>query len=150
EYKGALDGSSTNFRVTIGSYVALLGPGANEIEVNNPHGLRNDSYEVEGKLSGAAVNWQNPKSFELELEHLKRSSTYRFDGDELPLTPPALSAFKEKTLRLVFGHGGHDKTLTIYLKTLTAVPLPPALILFGAGLVALIGFGARSWQRKQL
>jgi len=31
---------------------------------------------------------------------------------------------------------------------MTPVPLPPAVILFGAGLVALIGLGARNWQRK--
>ncbi len=28
-----------------------------------------------------------------------------------------------------------------------ATPLPPAVILFGAGLVALIGLGARNWQQ---
>jgi hypothetical protein len=32
--------------------------------------------------------------------------------------------------------------------TLAPVPLPSAVILFGAGLVALIGLGARNWQRK--
>ena len=30
----------------------------------------------------------------------------------------------------------------------TAVPLPPAVILFGAGLVALVGLGARSWRQR--
>ena len=30
---------------------------------------------------------------------------------------------------------------------IAAVPLPPAVVLFGAGLVALIGLGARNWQR---
>ncbi len=32
---------------------------------------------------------------------------------------------------------------------MTPVPLPPAVILFGAGIVALIGLGARNWQRKR-
>src|SRR6185436_6627213 len=125
-------------------------PGANEIEVNNPHGLSHDSYEVEGALYryGDQVNGYKPKSFELELEHLKHSSTYRFNGDDLPSVPPDLSAFKEKTLRLEFGYGGYDKSILIHLKTLTAVPLPPAVILFGAGLAALVGLGAMNRWKK--
>ena len=147
EYKGAL----TNFEVTIESYTASLGTGTNEIEVKNPRGLNYDSYEVEGPLyrDGDKVNGYKPKSFELELEHLKHSSTYRFDGVDLPKTPPDLSSFKEKTLRLEFGYGGDDKTVTIKIKDMTVVPLPPAVILFGAGLVALIGLGARNRQRGQ-
>jgi hypothetical protein len=31
---------------------------------------------------------------------------------------------------------------------IAAVPLPPAAVLFGAGLVALVGLGARNWQRE--
>jgi hypothetical protein len=31
---------------------------------------------------------------------------------------------------------------------IAAVPLPPAVVLFGAGLVALVGLGARNWQRN--
>jgi len=27
--------------------------------------------------------------------------------------------------------------------------LPPAVILFGAGIVALVGLGARSWRQKE-
>ena len=152
EYNGALNGPITNFTVTIGTYDGFLGIGANEIEVKNLRGLSHDSYEVEGALYryGDQVNGYKPKSFELELEHLKHSSTFRFNGDDLPSVPPDLSAFKEKTLRLEFGYGGHDKSVLIHLKTLTAVPLPPAVILFGAGLVALIGLGARSWRKVEV
>lgn len=32
---------------------------------------------------------------------------------------------------------------------ITPVPLPPAVILFGAGLVALVGLGARSWRQRK-
>ncbi len=64
-----------------------------------------------------------------------------------PTAPPTLGAFTfSPSFRLVFDNGV-PKDVTGGLGTLTAVPLPPAVILFGAGLVALIGLGARNWQR---
>ncbi len=123
------------------TYVASLGPGGNEIEVKNPSNFKDESYEVEGAFAGAKVNGYKPKSFELELEH---PSSNQFSNTSLPATPPSISAFEERTLRLVFGYGGDYRTVTIKLDSLTAVPLPPAVILFGAGLVALIGLGARN------
>ena len=147
EYHGALDGPSTNFNVTIGTYVASLGAGATRIEViDNPHNFRDESYEVEGVFSGAPVNWQNPKSFQFDIEH---PSSNQFNGISLPLTSPSVSSFDVRTLRLVFGYGGDDRTVIVTLNEMTPVPLPPAVILFGAGLVSLIGLGARNRQRGQ-
>jgi heme A synthase len=40
-------------------------------------------------------------------------------------------------------------TVSGVLTALTAVPLPAAVILFGAGLVALVGLGAGSWRQKK-
>jgi hypothetical protein len=151
EYKGALNGPSTNLHVVIetstGAYVASLGSGYNKIEVKNPYNFSGESYEVEGKFSGAPVTGHNPKSFELELEH---PTSNQFDNVSLPLTPPTLSAFYERKLRLVWEHGQSPDRhrVIVTLETLTTVPLPPAVVLFGAGLVALIGLGARNWQRK--
>jgi hypothetical protein len=147
EYKGALNGPSTNLRVvietSIGTYVASLGPGDNKIGVKNPYKYSGESYEVEGAFSGSPVTGHNPKSFDLELEHPRSN---QFDNVSLPLTPPNLSAFAERRFRLVFAHeqSPDRHRVIVTLQTLTAVPLPPAVLLFGAGLVALIGLGARS------
>lgn len=148
EYKGALNPNpltypSTNLKVTFGTYVALLGRGTNEIEVKNHYGLSDDSYEVEGVFAGEKVNGYKPRSFELELEH---PSSNQFDMAKLPLTPPSVSAFEERTFRLDFGSGGSHNRVLVTIKDITVVPLPPAVILFGAGLVALIGLGARNRQ----
>lgn len=148
EYKGALNGSSTNLHVTIGTYVVSLGAGDNTIEVKNPDNFNHESYEVEGRFSGSTVTGHDPKSFELELEH---PYSDQFINVSLPLTPPTLSAFREKIFRLEFAHeqSPDRHRVIVTLETLTPVPLPPAVILFGAGLVALIGLGARNRQRGQ-
>jgi len=147
EYEGALTNLHVVIGTSTGTYVASLGTGHNEIEMENPSNFSGESYEVEGKFSGLAVTGHNPKSFELELEH---PSSNQFDNVSLPLTPPTLSAFVVRKFRLEFAHEqSPDKhRVIVTLDTLTAVPLPPAVLLFGAGLVALIGLGARSRRRK--
>ena len=144
-YNGALNGPSTNLNVTIGTYVASLAAGDNQIEVFNPPSLSADRYRVDGVFSGSPVDSHNPKFFRFELEN---PSTNQFTGVLLPLTPPSVSSFAERTLRLVFENGGNSRTVTVALSTLTAVPLPAAVILFGAGLVALVGLGAGGWRMK--
>jgi len=145
-YNGALDGPSTNLNVTIGTYVASLASGANSIEVKNPPSLGADSYTVTGLFSGSAVNGNSASSFKLELNN---ASTNQFNGVLLPTTAPSISSFADKTLRLVFGNGGNSRTVIVSLSSLTAVPLPAAVILFGAGLVALAGLGAGSWRQRR-
>ena len=145
-YNGALNGPSTNLNVTIGTYVASLASGANTIEVKNPSSLSADSYHVAGSFSGSAVNPPDPKSFALDLV---KPSSNQFNGVLLPTTPPSVSSFATRTFRLVFGNGGASRTVVITLDTLTAVPLPAAVILFGAGLVALVGLGAGSWRQRK-
>jgi len=145
-YNGALNGPSSNLNVTIGSYSASLAPGANTIEVKNPSSLSADSYEVTGLFSGAAVNGYAASSFKLELA---KPSTDQFNGVLLPSTPPSVSSFAERTFRLVFGNGGDSRTVIVKLDTLTAVPLPAAVILFGTGLVALTGLGAGNWRKPK-
>ena len=41
------------------------------------------------------------------------------------------------------------RTLDGHLTSLAPVPLPPAVILFGAGLLALVGLGAGSWRQRK-
>jgi hypothetical protein len=148
-YNGALNPTpliypSTNLNVTIGTYVALLASGANSIEVKNNPSLSADSYKVAGLFSGAAVNGNAASSFELNL--LKPSSN-QFNGVLLPTAPPSVLSFEKRNFRLVFGNGD-SRTVIVRLDTLTAVPLPAAVILFGAGLIALVGLGAGSWRKR--
>ena len=72
-----------------------------------------------------------------------------FGNDSLPTTPPDISAFARNSWRLVFTDGSGRARIQGSLSTLTAVPLPAAAVLFGAGLVALIGLGAGSWRQKK-
>ena len=71
----------------------------------------------------------------------------------LPTTPPSLGSFATKTFHLTFLNSSQvvigDAVGTINSLSMTPVPLPPAVILFGAGLVALVGLGARNWQQKR-
>jgi hypothetical protein len=45
-----------------------------------------------------------------------------------------------------FLNGGGAATVS---GVLTAIPLLAAIILFSAGLIALVGLGARSWRQKK-
>lgn len=94
-----------------------------------------DRYAMAGPLSGSSVNGLSPVSFE-------------FDGDAAPSAPPSLSSFMSNQWRLIFSGTGNP-TVRGSLTSLTAVPLPAAVILFGAGLVALAGLGAGSWRQRR-
>ena len=79
-----------------------------------------------------------------------------FNSVELFTTPPSISSFN-RINQMVFSFvnqnsptGGGVIIGTIKDMTPSPVPLPPAIILFGAGLVALVGLGARSRLQKKL
>lgn len=141
---GTYSGTLSSFNVTIGTYVASLAAGANSIVVTNPINSINDSYRVLGLFSGDSVNGNAPASFELELKGPSSS----FSNVLLPTTPPSVSSFATKEFRLLFGNGAASRVLTVTVSQLTAVPLPAAVILFGAGLVALAGLGAGNRRQR--
>ncbi|MBI5316172.1 MAG: hypothetical protein HZB34_09390 [Nitrospirae bacterium] len=108
-----------------------------------------DGLSLTTPILGPQVNGLGPLTFELEL----LSPFAPFTNNSLPtttlLSPPSVNPFLSPNFRVVFAGGGTPNTLRGDLTSLTAVPLPPAVILFGAGLVALIGLGARNWQRAR-
>ena len=135
------NGTISNLVVHIGSYNAILGaPGSNFIRVENlPH---LDSYTMQAPVTGATVDGNTPHYFTIELAD---STHTAFNNDLLPTTPPNLASFATHTFRLVF-NGGPMATVS---GVITAIPLPAAVILFGAGLVALVGLGAGSWRQRK-
>ncbi|MEK7761345.1 MAG: hypothetical protein AAB433_07175, partial [Nitrospirota bacterium] len=74
-----------------------------------------------------------------------------FTSEALATTPPSLSAFATKSFRLVFEDAAAQASVQVRgtVTSLTAVPLPAAVILFGAGLVALAGLGAGSRRQRK-
>jgi len=146
---GRYNGTVSNLGVNIGLYNATLGAGTNFIRVVDHPVLpatahTNDSYTMQAPVAGPTVNGHTPRSFAIELVDPTRTA---FSNDHLPTTPPSLASFATHTFRLVFNGGSVIGTLNSL--TASAVPLPAAVILFGAGLIALVGLGAGSWRQKK-
>jgi|CXWL01.1.fsa_nt_gi hypothetical protein len=133
----------TDFKVTIGSYTATMGTSGLVQIIDGPPGLDRVRGTVNAP-NGPIVNFLAPRLFDVQL----RGPANTFTGDTLPTTAPSISAFTFNRWRLVFGPGD-GKVVRGTLTSLTAVPLPAAVVLFGAGLVALAGLGAgRARQQK--
>lgn len=131
--------------VNLGPFVGVRGtaiPGnENFIKiVNNPSF---DSYTVRVPLDGSSVGSFDPIFFRITLTD---PSGMVFSNDLLPTTPPSLNSFATDRFRIVFEDGSGVARVSGSLTSL--VPLPTAVILFGAGLIALVGLGAGSWRKR--
>lgn len=134
----------TNFSLNIGGYTATMGT-SGQVEIKNGlPGLDGFKMTVNAP-SGLNVNFLAPRLFDFEL----RGPSTQFGSDALPTTVPSIASFTNfNRWRLVFGPGnGH--VVRGDMSSLTAVPLPAAVILFGAGLIALVGLGAGSRRQKK-
>lgn len=134
---GRYNNAVQDFSVSVGTYFASFAPGNSFIRVtNSAPGTGSDIYELRvNGLLGSAVNGFTPTSFLLELTD---PSGTAFSSDTLPGTP-SLSSFATSEFRLIFGAAS-----TRVQGALTSlVPLPAAVWLFGAGLIALVGLGSR-------
>lgn len=137
------------FEAKIGGYNVAIGTsGLVQIVSSALDGLDRLGVREDGAFTtGDPVNFLTPSQFDIAL----RSTNNVFSTDVLPtvLPPPSISDFNNnKTWRLNFGPPGAGIFVAGAITSLTAVPLPPAVLLFGAGVVALIGLGARNWQLK--
>lgn len=134
---GRYNNTIQDFSVSVGTYFASFAPGNSFIRVtNNAAGAGSDIYEMRvNGLLGSAVNGFQPTTFLLELTD---PSGTAFSSDALQ-GPPSLSSFARSEFRLIFGAAS-----TRVQGALTSlVPLPAAVWLFGAGLIALVGLGSR-------
>ena len=130
------NGSVTNLNFTVGNYAGTLKSGGTNLTTIN-NGTPN-LYSVNLGVNGNLVKGQTPSLFSINL--VDETGT-AFSSVSLPgSTPPALSSFNVNRWSLVFGN---NAALVGSLDSLKAVPLPATVILFGAGLIGLVGLGAR-------
>ena len=137
-----------NFNIQIGSYSATFGgSGLVEIRTGSGNGPGADRFiTTVTPLTGSPVNFLSPRLFDMDL----RGPNTVFGSDALPTAMPSISSFSgNNQWRLVFGPQGLSRVVSGTIASLTAVPLPAAVILFGAGLVALAGLGAGSWKQRK-
>jgi hypothetical protein len=149
--------SIQSLSVTIGGYTATVGPtGTVDIRNGAPG---NDRFQVSapsqpGFLAGDPINSLLPRLFTINL----RGPNSILGSDELPSTVPSLSSFTGlNQFRLQFGptNGANARVQgELTSLSLTSVPLPTPLptsvILFGLGLVALVGLGAGGLRNIRL
>ena len=126
----------SDLSLSIGTYSAVLqGGGSNltSLSSGNP-GI----YSLNLGAAGNLVRGLAPSLFSITLadETGTAFSSVALPGNQ----PPSLSSFNVNRWTLAFANG---KTLVGSLDSLTAVPLPATVLLFGAGLIALVGLGAR-------
>ena len=122
------------------------GPGSNYIEIKNQADIPGnfDRYEIKAPVSGSSVSGFSPVYLKIELIHTPGT----FGNDSLAY-PTLGNLFFPANFSVLFANNdASTNSLNGTLNSLTT-PLPPAVILFGAGLVALIGLGAGSWRQKE-
>ncbi len=130
------NGSVTNLNLSIGNYAAVLQGGGTNLTTmssGNP-----SLYSVNLGAAGNLVKGFAPSLFSLNLADETGTA---FSSVALPGNPaPSLNSFNVNRWTLVFSNGA---SLVGSLDSLKAVPLPATALLFGAGLIGLVGLGAR-------
>lgn len=132
---GNFQNAITSLNLTVGDYSANQSFGTNVIRLK--YGTF-DQYRVRSSVAGNLVNdGLSPQRFDLRL---RGTTGMAFSSNaQLPTDPPSLGSFNRKQWRLNFSDGGFIRGS---ITSLQAVPLPAAVILFGAGLISLVGLGA--------
>lgn len=133
-----------SFKVNIGGYEARFDGSSldnNAIVLDIP--VAGDGFfSVMDQINGENVNFLGVRNFTMGLF----GPSTIWDSDTLPgstMSVPSVSSFASiNEFRLAFGPVGVQAGVSGVLTSLTAVPLPAAVILFGAGLISLVGLGA--------
>ncbi len=131
-------------------------PVQNSIVVNADHTPANQTYVVSASVqnvvpAGPIIDGDHYFAREFFLNLLKPSSEV-FASDLLPETPPDHTLFSlydsvlnpQGQFRIVFQSSHGDHTLIGNLTSLSAVPLPAAVYLFGAGMIGLAALARRN------
>jgi hypothetical protein len=127
--------------MTLNSYTSSFIPDANAITVSNNvdlEGINGNQWKLVTAATGLPLYGYKPFRFDLQLE--KEGGV--FANTDLQ-NPPSLASLTGNRWRLIFENtGGNLVRVQGALNNLTAVPLPAAVLLFGAGLISLVGLGA--------
>ncbi len=128
------------FTVTIGGYTATAGPSPenNTIVLDIP--VAGDGFfSIMDRINGENVNFLGPRIFTMGLF----GPSTLWGSDALPTPVPSVSSFATlNQFRLAFGPTGVPGAVSGVITSLTAVPLPAGVVLFGIGLISLVGLGA--------
>jgi hypothetical protein len=141
-----------NASLTLGGKTYSIGTLGGAIGVVLDDGVTHSpSYNMVTTLAGPNIGWLFPDGMTLTV-----AGNNLLTDDALPLTPPSLSNLNINSIRFVMGgfnpanglldNGavlGHITSLS-----LTAVPLPGAVFLFGSGVLGLAAFGRRHLMRS--
>jgi len=140
-FVGNYGNAISNMTISIGDYTATFNPGTSFIRVTDRPNV--DLYEVQvNGLLGNNVTGFTPTIFNFELQDPSASA---FSNTSLPTLAPSVSSFASAQWRMIFGAKGRS----VEGGLASLVPLPAAVWLFGAGLIALIGLGSRVPSRKR-
>ena len=121
-----------------GVQVASYTSGSNGMFIQNSPQLSGaDTLTAFSTVTGGIIGGVRPVSYSMSLSD---SLGKVFDNENLPTSPPSLGSFNRNQWRLDFG--GTGNYVTGSLAHLTAVPLPAGVVLFGIGLISLVGLGA--------
>ncbi|OQW35426.1 MAG: hypothetical protein A4E19_01270 [Nitrospira sp. SG-bin1] len=139
---GVYNGAVRGFSLTIGDYTSTFAPGINGVQISRNSdlggGLSGDRWKLVSAATGPELGGTVPFSFDL---HLDREGGGLFVNTALQ-DPPSFGSLSEARWRLFFeGPRGIPFAFVGSIASLTAVPLPPAVLLFGMGLIALVGLG---------
>ncbi|MBH0201197.1 MAG: hypothetical protein HP496_02565 [Nitrospira sp.] len=146
-YMGAIQSFSLNF----GSYSVSLDPTGDTNAIRIVDSSSGDLWRLKTSVTGNSIesvegiNTRHyvPAEFRMDLEDE--------DGEAITGTsplqnPPSLGDLSSNRWRLVFEDENSGRTVRVQglfnSVSLTAVPLPAAVLLFGAGLISLVGLGA--------
>jgi len=140
---GNYPGAVTNISLNIGAYTSSFAPGANAVTVFNQidlgGGIIGDRWRLVTGATGDPINGYSPFRFDL---HLDQEGGSAFSNVDLQ-SPPSFGSLTGSRWRLIFENAdGNLVRVQGALNSLTAVPLPAAVLLFGAGLISLVGLGA--------
>ena len=139
DVNGNFQNAITSLNLKVGDYSANQSFGTNVISLTNG---AFDQYHVQSSVAGNQVlvnGLPTPQLFDLLLRDA--TGTAFSSNAQLPTDPPSLGNFNLNQWRLDFSNGGFIRGSITPLQ-LTAVPLPAAVILVGAGLISLVGLGA--------
>ena len=141
---GHYSGVVSNLTLNIGGYMSTFAPGANAVSVFKATdvggGITGDRWQLVTEATGSKINGYSPFRFDLNPD--KEGSLFVNTNTQNPPSLGDPDFLTGNRWRLLFENSDGVVRVQGALKSLTPVPLPAAVILFGAGLISLVGLGA--------